>query len=232
VVDDSPGDGAPLGAGGSLRFGADALALVVKEEGGAAGQREAQADEGGASDGAWRLILVLLTSLFVGTLLLVQAQERPSPAPIQEEAPPPVAPEARTIEGARIKEPRKTKHSSPAWPEKALRAGLTGTVVLDCVIGVDGHVQTVKVSSGFRSLAEAAAVAVRKWQYTPTELDGTPVPVIMTITVNFRLQSPPKRDDLIGMVHDPDPEIRWAPPHPHDLVRTAAKEALAKLEKP
>ena len=126
--------------------------------------------------------------------------------------------------------------------------------MLDCVIGVDGHVQTVKVSSGFRSLAEAAAVAVRKWQYTPTELDGTPVPVIMTITVNFRLQSPPKRDDLIGMVHDPDPEIRWAAVRwlgrfrpitagqkkalesaaadSNDLVRTAAKEALAKLEKP
>lgn len=81
-----------------------------------------------------------------------------------------------------------------------------------------------------------------------------PPPVIMTITVNFRLQAPPKRDDLIGLVRDPDPEIRWAAVRwlgrfrpitskqkmavasavgdSSDLVRTAAKEALAKLEKP
>ena len=198
-----------------------------------------------------------LTSLFLAALLSVQGQagqERPSPAPIEEEAPPPAAPEARTISGARIKEPRKTKQVAPEWPEKALRAGLTGTVVLETVIGIDGHVQTVKVVSGFRSLAETAVVAVRKWQYTTTELDGKPVPVIMTITVNFRLQSPPKRDDLIDMVRDPDPEIRWAAVRwlgryrpitskqkkalesavgdSVELVRAAAKDALAKLERP
>jgi HEAT repeat protein len=76
----------------------------------------------------------------------------------------------------------------------------------------------------------------------------------MTITVNFRLQSPPKRDDLIEMVRDRDPEIRWAAVRwlgryrpitskqkkalesavgdSVELVRAAAKEALAKLEKP
>jgi protein TonB len=29
---------------------------------------------------------------------------------------------------------------------------------------------------------------VRQWQFTPTFLNGTPVPVIMTVTVNFTLQ--------------------------------------------
>ena len=28
--------------------------------------------------------------------------------------------------------------------------------------------------------------AVKQWRYTPTLLSGTPVPVIMTVTVNFK----------------------------------------------
>jgi hypothetical protein len=29
---------------------------------------------------------------------------------------------------------------------------------------------------------------VKQWVFTPTTLNGTPVPVIMTVTVNFTLQ--------------------------------------------
>ena len=36
-------------------------------------------------------------------------------------------------------------------------------------------------------LDEAVLDAVRQWQYTPTLLNGVPVPVIMTVTVQFTL---------------------------------------------
>ena len=36
-------------------------------------------------------------------------------------------------------------------------------------------------------LDQAAVAAVRQWVYTPTLLNGVPVPVIMTVTVNFKL---------------------------------------------
>ena len=36
-------------------------------------------------------------------------------------------------------------------------------------------------------LDQAALDAVRQWQYTPTMLNGVPVPVIMTVTVTFTL---------------------------------------------
>jgi protein TonB len=36
-------------------------------------------------------------------------------------------------------------------------------------------------------LDEAALKAVRQWRYTPTLLNGIPVPVIMTVTVTFTL---------------------------------------------
>ena len=40
-----------------------------------------------------------------------------------------------------------------------------------------------------RSIQRAAALdAVRQWIFTPTTLNGQPVPVIMTVTVNFTLQ--------------------------------------------
>jgi protein TonB len=34
----------------------------------------------------------------------------------------------------------------------------------------------------------AATDAVRQWQFTPTMLNGTPVEVLMTVTVNFARQ--------------------------------------------
>jgi periplasmic protein TonB len=38
-------------------------------------------------------------------------------------------------------------------------------------------------------LLDAAAVeAVRKWRFTPTLLNGQPVPVVMTVTVGFSLR--------------------------------------------
>jgi protein TonB len=37
-------------------------------------------------------------------------------------------------------------------------------------------------------LDDAAIEAVRQWVFTPTLLDGVPVPVIMTVTVNFSLK--------------------------------------------
>jgi protein TonB len=43
------------------------------------------------------------------------------------------------------------------------------------------------VLRGIPLLDDAAADAVRQWRYTPTLLNGVPVAVVMTVTVNFRL---------------------------------------------
>jgi protein TonB len=45
----------------------------------------------------------------------------------------------------------------------------------------------VKVLRGIPLLDASAIDAVKQWVYTPTLLNGVPVPVIMTVTVNFRL---------------------------------------------
>ena len=50
-----------------------------------------------------------------------------------------------------------------------------------------GQVTEVRVLRSVPLLDEAAIEAVKQWIYTPTLLNGVPVPVIMTVTVNFTL---------------------------------------------
>ena len=58
-------------------------------------------------------------------------------------------------------------------------------VIVEAVIGVDGSITDVKVLRSIPLLDEAAVEAVRQWKFTPTTLNGVPVPVVMTLTVNF-----------------------------------------------
>lgn len=103
------------------------------------------------------------------------------------EAPPP-APELAPVRvGGRIQEPRKVKAVPPVYPEAARDARLQGVVVLECLINPLGRVAEVTVLRGVPLLEEAAVDAVRKWVYTPTLMDGIPVPVLMTVTVRFDL---------------------------------------------
>ena len=65
---------------------------------------------------------------------------------------------------------------------------MEGTVVLEGMIGKDGVVQGLKVvSTDHADLAMAALDAVREWRYEPSQLNGEPVAVTTTISVNFGL---------------------------------------------
>jgi TonB family protein len=77
----------------------------------------------------------------------------------------------------------------PMYPADALADGVAGAVVLKATINEKGSVAEVSPVSGPRVLARAAAEAVRKWQYQPSLLNGTPVQVETEITVNFKKPS-------------------------------------------
>ena len=100
------------------------------------------------------------------------------------DAPPP--PQAVRV-GGQIKEPKKLKNVNPTYPDIAKQARVQGVVILECTISPQGKVTDVKVLRGIPLLDAAAIEAVKQWVYTPTLLNGVPVPVIMTVTVNFRL---------------------------------------------
>ena len=65
---------------------------------------------------------------------------------------------------------------------------MQGIVIIEAIIGPDGRVTDTKVLRGIPLLDGAALDAVRQWEFTPTLLNGVPVPVILTVTVNFTLQ--------------------------------------------
>ena len=100
------------------------------------------------------------------------------------DAPPP--PQAVRV-GGQIKEPKKLKNVNPSYPDIAKQARVQGVVILECTIIPQGKVTDVKVLRGIPLLDSAAIEAVKQWVYSPTLLNGVPVPVIMTVTVNFRL---------------------------------------------
>jgi protein TonB len=87
----------------------------------------------------------------------------------------------------RIPEPKKIRNAAPVYPDDAKRAGVQGTVVLEATVSPEGRVTNLKVLRGIPLLDAAAADAVKQWRYTPTMLNGRAVPVIMTVSVNFRL---------------------------------------------
>ena len=93
--------------------------------------------------------------------------------------------------GGAIQEPKRLKHVEPVYSLLARKTRLEGIVILECTISTTGAVTQVKVLRGIPMLDEAAVEAVKQWVYTPTLLDGVPIPVVMTVTVSFSLRRAP-----------------------------------------
>jgi TonB family protein len=102
----------------------------------------------------------------------------------------PVAPAGAVRVGGSIAVPWRSRAVDPIYPSDAIRAGIQGVVILEIVIGPDGGVASAHVLRSIPLLDQAALDAARQWRYEPTLLNGTPVPVIMTVTVNFVLPTP------------------------------------------
>lgn len=87
--------------------------------------------------------------------------------------------------GGRIMAPKKIKDFPPVYPALAQTAGVSGPVTIEATIDTEGKVVDAKVVKSIALLDQAALDAVQQWEYLPTMLNGTPVPVTITVTVNF-----------------------------------------------
>lgn len=90
--------------------------------------------------------------------------------------------------GGVIRTPVKVRDVAPVYPPIAQAARVQGIVILEATIGADGRVVNARVLRSVALLDQAALEAVRRWEFTPTLLNGAPVPVVMTVTVSFVLR--------------------------------------------
>jgi TonB family protein len=89
--------------------------------------------------------------------------------------------------GGGVAEPRQLRKVPPRYPAVAQSARVSGVVILEVAIDERGGVFDAHVLRSIPLLDQAAIDAVRQWAYTPTLLNGVPVPVIMTVTIVFSL---------------------------------------------
>ena len=106
-------------------------------------------------------------------------------------AQPPLAPwpaaEGAYRIGGSIAPPGRTKDVKPTYPREAQRAGVQGIVIVELLIGPNGKVRDAHVLRSVPPLDKAALDAVRKWEFTPTMVNGVAVPVVMSATLTFTL---------------------------------------------
>ena len=72
-----------------------------------------------------------------------------------------------------------------------MKRGLTGTVLLQVLVGIDGRPLEVTVaqSSGHRELDEAArAQVLKRWSFQPATKEGKAVQAIGMVPIEFALR--------------------------------------------
>src|SRR5258707_1177705 len=90
--------------------------------------------------------------------------------------------------GGDVMPPRAVKRVEPVYPDVGRKAKIQGIVILETIIDRDGNVTDVRVLKGLPlGLDQSAIDAVKRWKFEPGRLNGQPVPVIFTLTVNFML---------------------------------------------
>jgi TonB family protein len=97
------------------------------------------------------------------------------------------APPPRIRQGGNLTVASIIHKTAPIYPDEARVNRIQGTVVLHVVIGIEGMVIESEAVSGDPLLVNAATAAVRQWKYKPTLLNGRPVEVDTTVTLDFHL---------------------------------------------
>jgi TonB family protein len=106
--------------------------------------------------------------------------------------------------GKEVKRPKVLSDPDPAYSDVARRAHYQGMVVLWLIVKPDGTPDKVRVQRSIgMGLDEAAIAAVKTWRFQPATRDGQPVPVMINVEVNFRIDGGGPQSSL-----QPPPEAK------------------------
>lgn len=87
--------------------------------------------------------------------------------------------------GVDVPHPQVLKQVQPVCPVEAVRAGITGYVVVDVVIDKSGKTRKARVVKSLPGLDEAALDAVRGWRFVPTLVNGAATDVAASLVLRF-----------------------------------------------
>ena len=88
--------------------------------------------------------------------------------------------------GGKVTKPVKISAPPPDYTTEARKKLIRGVVILEAIVDQAGCVAKAHVLKGLPGGLDSAAVrALRKWVFEPATLEGKPVPVYYTVTVNF-----------------------------------------------
>jgi TonB family protein len=91
--------------------------------------------------------------------------------------------------GGAVSSPRVITQVKPKYTEDALVHKVQGTVVLDMIVTKDGAPAGITLTRSLDPGLDAAAMdAARQWRFEPGRLAGTPVDVLVTLVLDFRIQ--------------------------------------------
>src|SRR5262245_10360605 len=117
---------------------------------------------------------------------------RGTPAPVAQPSPPRAdtllevaGPDAQNI--AIDERPVAIRKVPPEYPDEARSGHVQGLILVKALVGTEGRVDDTRIVQSVPLLDEAAAAAVRQWEFKPAMSKGKPVPVWLTIPVRFTL---------------------------------------------
>jgi protein TonB len=87
-----------------------------------------------------------------------------------------------------MKLPTRIKTVRPYYTPLALAARVEGPVALEVRIEPDGKVSNARVVRSIPLLDQAALDVVRQWEFEPTLLNSNPIPVLLTVSINYTLK--------------------------------------------
>lgn len=93
--------------------------------------------------------------------------------------------------GNGVETPRLVRDVKPAYTADAMRAKVQGVVLLECVVMPDGTVGDIQVKRSLDrtfGLDAEAVKAAKQWRFVPGTRLGQPVPVLVTIELQFSLR--------------------------------------------
>ena len=99
------------------------------------------------------------------------------------------AEEAPRQVGAGVLSPKIIRQVPPRYPQAAVRSGVEGLVIVECIIDRNGSVKDARVLYSSNALFDDSAVdAVRQWKFSPGSYQGRAVATIFQLTVNFKIE--------------------------------------------